>query len=330
MWHIRNLEIKNRVVVGPMAGVSNIAFRTIAKEFGAGLIYTEMVSDKALVYQNQKTIKMTEVHPNEHPLSMQLFGEDVESMVKAAQFLDQHTECDIIDINMGCPAPKIIKGSGGASLMKRPDHAFEIVQQIVANVSKPVTVKIRSGWDVHHINAVEMAIGIEKAGASALAIHGRTKTQMYQGEVDLDIIKAVKEAISIPVIGNGNIFNAQNAKHMLEYTGCDAIMIARGVLGNPWLIQEILAILDLNQEGLSISYHQRLQWALTHAQRLIECKGETIGIKEMRGHASWYISGLPYSHRVKNQFSQMTSLAEFVTLIEKYRDDLNQLTSESE
>lgn len=318
MWRIRNIEIHNQVVVGPMAGVSNIAFRSVAKEFGAGLIYTEMVSDKAIVYQNERTLLMTEVDPDEHPLSMQLFGEDIESMVKAAIYLDTKTDCDIIDINMGCPVNKIVKGNGGASLMKTPLHAATIVKEIVKHVSKPVTVKIRAGWDVQSKNAVKMAQLLEEAGASAIAIHGRTRSQMYEGSVDWDIIRDVKQAVNIPVIGNGNIFDAKTALDMLEYTGCDAIMVARGVLGNPWLIQEILVALQTGNTEFKVDTEQRFVWARQHAQRLIQLKGENIAMKEMRSHASWYIAGLPHSHKVKNQFSQMTTFEQFDMILVNY------------
>lgn len=325
MWHIRDIIIQNKVVVGPMAGVSNLAFRSVAKEFGAGLIYTEMVSDKALFYGNEKTIRMCEVDPNEHPLSLQLFGEDIETMVAGAIFLDQKTDCDIIDINMGCPVSKVVKGNGGASLLKTPDHAIKICEEVVKAVKKPVTVKIRTGWDKNNIVAKELAIGLEKAGASAIAVHGRTRSQMYQGDIDLDLIKLVKDSVSIPVIGNGNIFRAQDALDMLKYTGCDAIMLARGVLGNPWLIKEILVAIENGHADYVFARNERFAWALTHAERLVALKGEDVAMREMRSHASWYVSGMPSSHKVKNLFSQMTTYQQFVNIIEDYQKEIEDL-----
>lgn len=321
-WKIRDIVIANQVVIAPLAGISNPAFRTIAKEFKAGLIYSEMISDKAIVYKNKKTLEMCRVDPTEHPIALQIFGEDIESMVQAAIYLDTQTDCDIIDINMGCPVPKIIKGSGGASLMKDPTHAAAIVKAIVMAVKKPVTVKIRIGWDNQTLNAPAFAQLLEKAGASAIAVHGRTRSAMYGGKVNLEEIAKVKAAVSIPVIGNGDILNLENAKNMLEKTQVDAIMVGRGILGNPWLIEELVAGLEGRYVSELVTIHHKFETARKHCLRLIDLKGEKVAMKEMRGHFAWYLAGLKHSHAVKNLISQMTEYAQFDRIVEDYENAL--------
>lgn len=321
MWKIKDIEFDNQIVIAPMAGVSNPAFRSIVAQYKPALIYSEMISDKAIVYKNVKTIEMTQVFADEHPIALQLFGEDVESMVKAAIYLDTETNCDIIDINMGCPVPKIVKGSGGASLMKSPELAFKIVEEIVRNVKKPVTVKIRLGWDDKTKNVLEMAKGLEKAGASAIAIHGRTRAQMYSGDASFELIKQVKENANIPIIANGDITSVDKAKWVLEYTKCDAVMIGRGILGQPWMVHELIeGLKGNNTEGLSLI--DRFDCARKHALKLIDLKGEVIALKEMRSHLSWYLKGLPNSHKVKDLITQMKSFHEFDRILKDYYDSI--------
>lgn len=321
MWKIRDVEIANQIVIAPMAGVSNLAFRELAKQFGAGLIYAEMVSDKAICYNNKKTKDMTYVSEQERPLSMQLFGYEVDSMVKAAQFLDTETDCDIIDINMGCPVKKVVSCGSGSALMKTPELAEEIVKAVVKEVKKPVTVKIRAGWDENSINCVEFAQRMEKAGASAIAVHPRTRKQFYEGKSNWDLIRQVKEAVSIPVIGNGDIHTPQDAERMLKETGCDAVMIGRAVLGDPWLIRQVAEAFE-GKEITEVSWQQRFDMILEHAQRLCDLKGEKAGIREMRGHAMWSIHGLPYSARVKIHMNQLNTYADLENLLKTYGKSL--------
>ncbi|MEG0314579.1 MAG: tRNA dihydrouridine synthase DusB [Erysipelotrichaceae bacterium] len=321
MWKIGNIEIANQVVLAPMAGISNEAFRTIAKQFGAGLIYAEMVSDKALMYQNVKTLGMTNVNKDEHPLTMQLFGKDVDSMVKAAIQIDKDCDCDIIDINMGCPVNKVIKAGSGSALMKDIPYATNLIKEIIANVNKPVTVKMRSGWDNDHINAVELAKSLESIGVAAIAVHGRTRKQMYEGTADWSIIKAVKQAVNIPVIGNGDIKTPLDAKRMLEETGCDAVMIGRAALGNPWIIKETVNYLENGIITDEANIEEKFKLARLHANKLVTLKGEKVGMKEMRGHGAWYVKGLHGSHQIKDQLAKVNTLEEFNNILSKYEEE---------
>lgn len=317
-WKIGNVEIKNQVVLAPMAGVTNPAFRKIVKEFGCGLIYTEMVSDKGLGHNNTRTKEMLRVDMDEKPVSLQIFGSDIESMVQAAMMVDQDTNADIIDINMGCPVPKVTKSDAGAKLMKEPDKVYQLVKTIVEKVKKPVTVKIRSGWDLENITAIEVAINAEKGGASAIAVHPRTRTQMYEGKADWSVIKAVRAAVNIPVIGNGDIHTPEDAKRMLDETGCDAVMIGRGVLGNPWLVKQIIDYLETGSYEKDISLTEKENYIYKHLNQLMKDRGEKIAVLEMRGHTAWYLKGLKHSTHVKNQIMQAKTSDEIRSIVKTY------------
>ncbi len=317
-WKIREIEISNQIVVAPMAGVTNPAFRRIVKEFGAGLVYTEMISDKGLGHHNQRTRSMLKVEVDEHPVSLQIFGGDAESLVEAAILIDRESDADIIDINMGCPVNKVIKSEAGSKLMKDPDKAYEIVRQIVQAVQKPVTVKIRSGWDQEHINAVEFARKMESAGVSAIAIHPRTRTQMYSGRADWSIIKAVKNAVSIPVIGNGDIATPEDAKRMMEETGCDAVMIGRGLLGNPWLIRQMVEYMDCGTYSSELSDRDRQAGIERHMNNLIAEVGEKRAILEMRSHAAWYLKGMKNSAKARDEASRAKTKEDLIKILDHF------------
>ncbi|MDE7263660.1 MAG: tRNA dihydrouridine synthase DusB [Anaeroplasmataceae bacterium] len=318
-WKIRDIIIPNRLVLAPMAGITNEAFRILCKEMGCGLVVAEMVSDKAIGFQNERTLKMTKVNPLEHPISMQIFGGDVKSLVEAARYIDLYSDADIIDINMGCPVNKVAKKShAGAALLQDPDLVFEIVSSVVQAVHKPVTVKIRIGWDMDSINAVDVAKKIEAAGASAITVHGRTRSQFYSGKADLDWIKRVKESVSIPVIGNGDIVDIASAQHMLEYTGVDAIAIGRGALGNPFIFRELLSYFSENKIIGKPQNQELLDIIRKHHQLLFNLKGEKLAMLEMRGHVAWYLKGKPGSAKIKDLCNKQTSFQDVLTILETY------------
>ena len=319
MWKIRDVYIPNQVVLAPMAGICNEAFRRICKAHGAGLMVAEMVSDKAIGFSNTKTIKMTKVSPDEHPISMQIFGADKESMVYAAKYLDEYSDCDIIDINMGCPVNKVAKKAmAGAALLKNPAQVYEIVKAVVEAVKKPVTVKIRIGWDSDNINAVENAKLIEKAGASAIAVHGRTRAQMYSGEANYDVIKDVVEAVSIPVIANGDITSGKKAKYVLDYTGAQAVMVARGAQGNPFIFNQINEYLMNERIVEKPTNKEILDTILLQHKYLVDLKGEKLAMLEMRTHISAYLKGLPGSAQVKIEVNMQSSFDDVVKILEAY------------
>ena len=328
MWKIGNIEIKNRLVLAPMAGICNSSFRRIVKEMGCGLIYAEMVSDKAIFYKNEKTLDMLIMTDEERPISQQIFGSDKESFVEAAKYVYENMKPDIIDINMGCPVPKVaVRAQAGSALLKNPDKVREIVSAVVECVPIPVTVKIRSGWDHNSINAVEIAKICEEAGASAICIHGRTRSQGYSGKADLSIIKAVKEAVSIPVIGNGDIVDCFSAKKMLDETGVDAIMIGRGALGNPWIFKEISEYLDNNVVIDKPSPIDRIDMCLKHIKYLSEIKIEKLVCLEIRNHVSWYLKGIRNANEVKTKIFQMTKTCDIINLLKAFKEELNEKTS---
>ena len=321
MFKIGNIEIKNNVVLAPMAGICNSAFRRIVKEFGAGLIYAEMVSDKAIVYENEKTKKMLYMTDEERPISQQIFGSDVESFVNAAKIVYKEMKPDIIDINMGCPVPKVaVSAQAGAALLKNPEKVGEIVKQVVNAVPIPVTVKIRSGWDFNHINAIEIAKICEKNGASAICIHPRTRSQRYEGKADWSIIKEVKKNVSIPVIGNGDIKTVYDAKKMLEDTKCDAIMIGRGVLGNPWLIRDIINYLNYGIIPKEITKEEKIDMCIKHLNYLLEVKDEKTAVLEMRSHIAWYLKGISGSNEIKRKIFMSTKKEDILNILNNFRN----------
>ena len=322
MWKIGDVEIDNRVVLAPMAGVCNSAFRLTVKEFGAGLVCAEMVSDKAILFNNPKTMNMLYIDENERPLSLQIFGGEKESLVEAAVYVDQNTTADIIDINMGCPVNKIIRCEAGARWLLDPNKIYEMVSAVVEKVNKPVTCKMRIGWDDDHIYAVENAKAAERAGASAISLHGRTRVQMYEGKADWDILRQVKEAVNIPVIGNGDVTSPELAQKMLDETGVDAVMIGREALGNPWMIYRTVHYLETGELMDEPTVKEKVEIALLHLRRLVELKGEKVGVMEMRKHASWYLKGVKGNGKARKALNQANTEQEMIDILQNFQKEI--------
>ncbi|WP_017209494.1 tRNA dihydrouridine synthase DusB [Clostridium beijerinckii] len=319
---IGNLTFENNIFLAPMAGVTDISFRGLCKEMGCGLVYTEMVSAKALYYGSENTQTLLRIADEEKPVAAQIFGREPDVMARICEeYLNNREDICIIDINMGCPAPKIVKNGEGSALMKEPELAYDIVRTIKKVSTKPVTVKFRKGFDEDNINAVEFAKGMEQAGADAIAVHGRTRKQMYQGKADWDIIKRVKDSVSIPVIGNGDVFSPEDAIRMKRTTNCDGIMIARGSQGNPWIFRQINNL--LNGEVIQeVSDNEKIEMCIRHYELAIKYDGEFKAIREMRKHASWYIKGLLRCTELKNKINTINDSEKVIEALRKYQDEL--------
>lgn len=319
-WHIGDVTIPNRVVVAPMAGVTNKAFRVICKKFGAGYVVCEMISDRGIMYRNKKTLSMMTVDPHEHPMGIQIFGGTKETLVQAAKFVDDNTDADVIDINMGCPVNKVVNTDAGARWLLKPDKVYKMVSYVVDAVKKPVTVKMRTSWDDQHIFAVQNALAAERAGASAIAMHGRTRKQMYSGHSDWGILHDVAQELHIPFMGNGDVKTPEDAKRMLDEVGCDAVMIGRAAMGNPWMLTRTVHYLETGELLPEATPEQKIKTAKEHLAALCDLKGEYVGIREFRGQAAYYLKGIPRSARTKVALMSATTQAEADDLFDRFLD----------
>ena len=324
-FQIGDIIMDNRVVLAPMAGICNSAFRLTVKEFGAGLVYAEMISDKALNIRNKKTLDMLYIDERENPMTLQIFGGDKENLVEAAKFVDKNTTADIIDINMGCPVNKIIKCEAGAKWLLDPNKIYEMVSAVVDAVDKPVSVKMRIGWDDERVFAVENAQAAERAGAAAIAMHGRTRVQMYEGKANWDVLAEVKKNISIPFIANGDVETPEDAKRILEHTKADAVMIGRAALGNPWMMYQTVKYLESGELMPEPSVREKMDVCLLHFERLKALKGEKVAVREMRKHASWYLKGIRGNGKIRNAINLAETEQELRALlnsvVEEYDED---------
>lgn len=326
MWKIGNVEIKNRIVFAPMAGISNEVFRSLIKEQNAGLIYSEMVSNMGIIYNSKNTIDMLKINEKERPISIQIFGSDLDSFIKAAKYVEENAKPDIIDINMGCPVPKVaVKSQAGSGLLKNPEKIYEIVKAVVDNVNIPVTVKIRAGWNNDNINCVEVAKLIEKAGASAIAIHPRTREQGYTGKANWDYIKQVKEAVSIPVIGNGDVKTIYDAEKMLKETDCDAVMIGRATMGNPWFINQCVEYIENNNIIDEPAYKERIDMLVKHYNLLKLNYNERKALLDIKTHALAYLKYIPNSKELKTKIAISKTEKEFLDCIEEVYNHINNI-----
>ena len=319
-WKIGNVEIPNQVVVAPMAGVTNSAFRVICKRFGAGYVVCEMISDRGIMYHNQRTLNMMDVDPEEHPMGIQIFGGTKETLVEAAKYVDQHTAADVIDINMGCPVNKVVKTDAGARWLLDPNKVYEMVSYVTDAVKKPVTVKMRTGWDDKHILAVENALAAERAGASAIAMHGRTRKQMYTGQADWNILKEVASQLKIPFMANGDVKTPEDAKKILDMTGATAAMIGRAAMGNPWMLKRTEHYLATGELLPEATPEQKIEMAKDHLNRLVDLKGEYVGVREFRGLSTYYIKGIPRAARTKVALVEAETLDEMNDIFDRFAE----------
>ena len=321
MFKIGNIDIKNPIVVAPMAGVSNSAFRTIVKQFGAGLVVCEMISDKGIQFRNEKTLKMLHIDENEYPLSIQIMGGNKDTLVDAAKYVAENTDCAIIDINMGCPVNKVIKAEAGARWLLDPNKVYEMVASVVDAVDKPVTVKMRTGWDDDHLYAVENALAAERAGASMVAMHGRTRAQMYNGYADWDILAQVaKEIKTIPFVGNGDVKTPERVMEILNTTEIDGVMVGRGALGNPWVIKQMVHYYETGELLPPMTAREKIDIAIEHLRRLVDLKGDQTATKEFRSQAHYYLKGIPRSSKVKQAVNEYTSSTDVIQLLDEFAD----------